>query len=400
MTTARVFDPFPIPDHRGLSPTHAIDWAGIAQKIVREVLCMERHERVLISADPYFGGAALDALRQEIQRARAIELATILHWTPALTALRLPNGRATDPAHDAAELAAMRRLFAIADVFVLLMNDRRGTRRTLAGGQAETIVDDWPGRAVHLHWFHDPAIPDPAHPVNLALDRVNEAAVLDLDRNRLQRTMAGLARRLAGAAVRVTDPRGTDLTCRLGDRFHQNFGDASRARMALATSGRDREEELPAGSFRTIPVPGTAQGIIAFPPRRDGESPALGRGFDAGPFAAAGLTFRYARGAVIEVRTGGDQARLEALWAAETGDKGGIGELVLGCNPLLKRVRGSTFEPHYGFGAGVVRLILGDNTLSGGTLRSSFHRWIMLNDATVSVDGAPIVQRGELVVEE
>jgi hypothetical protein len=83
-------DPDEIPEHDWLQPTHHLDWPAMAAKLVRDVLKLERHERVLLSADPYCGGAMLDAVRQEIQRAGGIELATILHWTPALTRLIEP----------------------------------------------------------------------------------------------------------------------------------------------------------------------------------------------------------------------------------------------------------------------------------------------------------------------
>ena len=115
------------------------------------------------------------------------------------------------------------------------------------------------------------------------------------------------------------------------------------------------------------------------------------------PFAQPGLRFHYADGRVTQVSTGGDQAALDACWAAERGDKDRVGELILGCNPLLQRVAGSTFQPQYGFGAGVIRLILGDNELSGGSFRSSFHRWLMLGDGSLSVGGEKIVEDGRLV---
>jgi len=395
-TARRVYDPFPLPGHQGLAPTHALDWEGIAHKLVRDILQLGAHERVLLSADPYFGGAALDAVRQEIQRVRAIELATILHWTPGVAALRQPNGRAADPDHDRAETAAMRELFAVADVFILLMNDRRG-RRTVATSQSDEVVDGWPrGRSVHLHWFHDPAIPDPAHPVNLALDRVNQAAVLELDYAALKAKMTGLGRRIAGRTLRLTDAAGSDLRFRAVAHLHLNYGDASRERMAAMRSGRDREEEVPPGSLRALPDPDSAEGVLVFPARRDGESPALGRGFDVAPFVRDGLRFHFRAGRVVRVETGGDQKVLEELWARETGDKDRLGELVLGCNPQLRPVPGSGFQPHYGFGAGVVRLILGDNLLSGGSHRSSFHRWLMWSDATLSAEDGPIVEQGVL----
>jgi hypothetical protein len=74
----RATDPFPIPG-RGGEPTHGIAWGAIARAIVRDRLRIERNERVLLCADPYYGGAMLDVLRCELQQARAIELATILN---------------------------------------------------------------------------------------------------------------------------------------------------------------------------------------------------------------------------------------------------------------------------------------------------------------------------------
>ena len=100
----------------------------------------------------------------------------------------------------------------------------------------------------------------------------------------------------------------------------------------------------------------------------------------------------------MRLLTGGDQRRLDELWAAETGDKDRLGEMVLGCNPLLEPVPGSGFRPYYGFGAGVLRLTLGENEESGGDNRSSFHRWLMLTRATIEVEGGPVlVEDGRLL---
>ena len=393
-----VFDPFPVPEHQGLVPTHVIDWEAIARTLVRRILALQRGERVIISTDPYYGGAALDALRCEIQRAGALELASILHWTPTVSQLRLPNGRHPDRELDQAETAAMKQLFACADVFVLLMNDRRRPRRTVATSQSDEVVNEWRGgRAVHLHWFQDPRYPDPSHPVNLLHDRVNETALIHLDYDWMRRMMERMVQLIGGRELRLTDAAGTDLRFRAGLQFHTNYGDASRERMARFSSGRDREEEAPVGSFRFIPEAGSANGRVVFPRRKDGESPALGRGFDTQPFADAGLAFEFRDGQVVSLDTAGDSQALMQAWNAETGDKGGLGEVIIGCNPLLTPVPGSTFLPHYGFGAGVLRLILGDNTLSGGTARSSFHRWLMWSDASLEVEGRPLIDCGQQI---
>ncbi len=386
-------DPFPSL-RQGLEPTHRLDWEAMARKVVREVLRLERRERVLISADPGCGGAMLEAVRVEIQRAGAIELATMLHWTPALTQLRNADGTRPDPGDAAAEDEAIRGLFALADVFLWLQNDWRCPRATHTVGQSERILESWGGRAVHFHWFHDPANPDPDHPANRALDLVYQDAILNLDYAALRRRMRDLVARMAERELRIRSPAGTDLVLRTGARFHVNDGDASRAKSAAAASPRDREEEVPCGALRTIPLPDSAEGVIAF--RRGFGYPAQGYGLDIDRWLDQGLRFHFEGGRIRRVETDGDQAALDRAWAAETGDKDRLGELVLGCNPLLRRVDGLAFPPYHGFGDAVLRLTIGENIESGGRYRSSLHRWLMLLDADVSAGGDLIVAKGRL----
>ena len=391
----RKADPFPVPEVQGLEPTQALDWPAMARKVVRDVLKLGRRERVILSANPYYGGAMLEATRAEIQRASAIELATILHWTPLLSALRAPDGCKLDPDDRADEDRAMGRLFAAADVFIWLMNDWRLRRATHAVGQSELVLETWPGRSVHFHWFHDPNDPDPDSPANMAIDHVYQAAILDLDYGALRRTMDALAERMANRRVRVTNGAGTDISFALTSRFHKNFGDASPARAATASSPRDREEEIPCGALRTIPVRDSVDGVIAF--ERGFGFPAPGNGLDLTEFVEAGLRIHFRDGRIVRLETGGGQKMLERLWAAETGDKDRLGEMVLGCNPLLKKVAGSRFPPYYGFGEGILRLTIGDNRESGGPNRSSLHRWLFLLDATIRVDDVPLVENGRLM---
>ena len=152
----RLTDPFPIA-HQGLTPTHELRWADMARRIIRDVLKLEPHERVVISADAYCGGAMLDAVRQEIQRARGIELGTLLHWTPGLTELRDAQGRKPDAGDRAREDEAIKALFGIADVFIWPQNDWRSKKRTQTVGQSEWVLETWPGRPVHSGTF--PLVP-------------------------------------------------------------------------------------------------------------------------------------------------------------------------------------------------------------------------------------------------
>jgi hypothetical protein len=389
----RLTDPFPIP-YQGLAPTHALDWPAMAKKIVRDVLKLEPHERVILSANPHCGGAMLEAVREEIQRARGIELATILHWTPGVAALRNGAGCKPDAEDAKREDAAMQKLFAAADVFIWLQNDWRTSWRGQAVGQSEYVLETWPGRSVHFHWFHDPRNPDPDHPANKAIDRVYQAAVLDLDYAALRRTMDTLAAKMADQTVTVTDAAGTDIRFRMTAKFHKNNGDASRARIAGVTSARDREEEIPCGALRTIPVVDSVEGTIAI--KGDFGFPAAGYGLDVNKFFDAGLRFHFRNGRVVKVETAGDQKLLDKLWADQTGDRDKLGEFVLGCNPLLQPVPGSGFQPYYGFGDAVLRLTIGENIESGGSNRSSLHRWLMLLNATIRANGETLVENGKL----
>jgi hypothetical protein len=391
----RMTDPFPA-SFQGLEPSDRLDWPAMAQKVVQDVLRLERFERVLLSADAYCGGAMLDAVRAEIQRAGAIELATILHWSPAVAGLRGGDGNKLDPEERAAENRAMAQLFGCADVFIWLQNDWRSRHRTHAVGQSELVLETWPGRSVHFHWFHDPRNSDPDHPANLAINKVYERAILDLDYPALQARMAGLADAMRGRTVRITDPAGTDLTLRMTDRFGLNDGDASRAKMAMATSARDREEEIPCGALRTIPDLDSVEGVLAFD--RDFGFPAAGHGLDLGRFLEHGLRITFRAGRIVRLETGGDQAELDRQWALETGDRDRLGEFVLGCNPLLQPVEGSTFQPYFGFGEGILRLTIGENAESGGHNRSSLHRWMMLLCPTISVAGRTLMDAGRITL--
>jgi len=72
-------------------------------------------------------------------------------------------------------------------------------------------------------------------------------------------------------------------------------------------------------------------------------------------------------------------------------------EFALGFNPkLVNPSRGSTLA-YYGYGAGIVRMSLGDNEELGGQVRGDFMRWFFFPDATVVINGQTLTERGKLV---
>ena len=60
-------------------------------------------------------------------------------------------------------------------------------------------------------------------------------------------------------------------------------------------------------------------------------------------------------------------------------------EFALGFNPLLAVPDKNPWIPYYGYGSGVVRLSLGDNSELGGKVSGGYVRWDFFADATVTV---------------
>jgi leucyl aminopeptidase (aminopeptidase T) len=199
---------------------------------------------------------------------------------------------------------------------------------------------------------------------------------------------------MAERELRITTPAGTDLRLRMGARFHVNDGDASKSKAAAARTPRDREEEIPCGALRSIPLLDSVEGIIAL--RGGFGFPTMGYGFDIDRWLDQGLRFHFEGGKIRRVETDGDQAALDRAWQTESGDKDRLGEMVLGCNTLLRRVDGLTFPPYHGFGDAILRLTIGENIESGGQNRSSLHRWLMFFDADIRAGGDLIVSKGRL----
>ena len=93
---------------------------------------------------------------------------------------------------------------------------------------------------------------------------------------------------------------------------------------------------------------------------------------------------------------------LDFLIAASMRTAGDAGrrfrEFALGLNPLLAVPDRTPWIPYYGYGAGVVRLSLGDNSELGGAVGGGYVRWNFFTDLTVAVNGEVWVKGGTLSV--
>lgn len=355
------------------------DWSRMAKLIVHQALRTQAGERVLIHADPTYFPALTEQVRIEVNRAGAVELATVMLHPPGLERVRRQLRRREDPALRRAEDAAMAGIFALADIYIWLP-----TSWAYNLGQTEDILTTWRGRSVHFHWIMDPVDAGLFRTLSECYDRA-----LYVDYEALTARQRRVIEALRNATVEITDARGTRLRFELPDaHFHVGNGDASKAFIdgyARPGSARDREVELPSGAVRTVDIAG-AEGVVVTGPET----------FAGREVGSLRLEFRKDR--ITRITSEHHAAWVEAVWGADTGDKDRIGEFNVGVSPALRMLPGVSYVPYYGYGAGIIRLSLGDNTESGGKNRSSYHHWLFLTDATVKANGRPVIEGGELVV--
>ena len=363
-------------------PRLTMQWEAMAERLVTQ-LAPEPGERILLVARPGQFDALIPPLRYALLRAGAVDLGVIdvleepipEDWDGDL----LARGAA-------ASRAAYREMLRGFDGAVMLPGARPDHAVYAA---LQDLLHEGVGRTVHFHWTHNgSAFPVAGQPVpaQAVIDAVYQRALLETDYAALAAVQRRFAAAMRGAEVRVTSPLGTDLRFRIGDR-PVNFGDgdASKARTDQGVILIDREIELPAGAVRVAPVEDTVDGVIAFPPSQ----------WDGRPVAGLRLTVEGGRVAGVTAASGQEAA--EAELAGVPDEARAFREFALGFNPLLAVPERNPWIPYYGYGAGVVRLSLGDNSELGGTVTGGYVRWNFFTDTTVTVDGRVWVRNGRLV---
>ena len=367
---------------RDLKPP-PFDFTRWAKFIVRDFFVVQPYEKVVIMADPEYYPELLDAIRAELLEAKAIELGTMLFdGRDMLARRRTVQPRATDAEFKKQSSAAARALYEQADIFLWLpyrygTGSERGDRREL-----ERLVEGTKVRGLHFHWIQGGG-PMTQSEVD-ALSAMYVQA-LDIDYAALSAHQDRAMRALKGREMRITTPLGTDLRIqvRQDSWFHKGDGKMDRARAAQARAVRDREMELPAGALRFVPDITTTEGQLVVDRWGGGEL----------------VTFSFKQGRVVTVTAKTGQNAVTAAWARETGDKDRVAELVLGMNPKLPHEGPGGRLPYYGYGAGMLRIALGENWESGGTNRSSLEAWFYLGDATITAGEIAITTAGQLILK-
>lgn len=370
-------------------PRLTLDYPAMARRLVQQ-LALKPGERVVSVAHPGIFADLLPFIRYEVMRAGAIDLGVV-------EVLPEPMPASFDPAvvqKGARESRAYYKAM-FRDVDAAIMMPGANTSHPAYLGMQDWLKDDLTQhrgrRTIHFHWVENGSaytVPGQPLPPRVEIDRVYQRALLETNYNALSAAQRRFAAALHGDnVVHITSVSGTDLRFRAGDRpVNLQDGDASQARAAQGTVLVDHEIELPAGVVRVAPIEESVEGVIAFPPSQwDGR-------------AVEGLKLRFSKGRVVEVTATSGRDAVEAEMA-KAGDAGrAFREFALGFSPLLAVPERGLWIPYYGYGAGVVRLSLGDNTELGGTVGGGYVRWNFFTDLTVSVGSTPWVRAGRCVV--
>lgn len=368
----------------------SLNYEAMAARIIG-ALKLREGERVLIRFDPGYFNELVGPLRRHIRAAGAIDLGAFEYVESAAIRQDAPADESKRRTQVEAQSKAFEQLLDAVDVYLWL--PMRTSVRELPATEAQALQRwlDKGGvrRQIHFHWSQGSVLSDGLAGEHVAaLDSVYQSA-LDIDYAALSTAQDRAIAMLRAGTVRVRTPIGTDLSFRIGERpFNKQNGDASPERMQTARVRIDREIELPAGVIRVAPLEETVNGRIVIPMARFGGK------------TARRLRLEIKSGQVMRVEADENLDAVEATLNAGGEASRRFREFALGFNPQLQIVSHIPLLPYYGYGAGVVRLSLGDNQELGGSVRGNFVRWFFFPDATVEVDGRALVRDGKLVEGE
>jgi hypothetical protein len=367
---------------QSVPPRFTMEWEGLAAHIV-ERLDLQPGERFLAVAHPGLFDELIPHLRYEVMKAGAVDLGVI-----DVLAEPVPITWSENVLREGGQAAQNTLAEMLKDVDASVMLPGANPSHP-AYAALQDILRAGHGRTIHFHWLQNGSaftIPGQPLPPLHTVEANYQRALLEADYDALAAHQRRFEQAMRDAEVRVTSPAGTDIRFRIGDR-PVNFqdGDASAARAARGVVLIDREIELPAGALRVAPLEESVNGTIAFPP-----SQWSGK-------AVNSLVLTFEAGNVVAVSAESGQEAVEAEMAGAGPSGRAFREFALGFHPLLAVPENNPWIPYYGYGAGVVRLSLGDNSELGGEVSGGYVRWNFFTDTTVTIDGDVWVSDGTLV---
>ncbi|MCH7562376.1 MAG: aminopeptidase [Gemmatimonadetes bacterium] len=356
-----------------------LPWEAVATKLV-ERMAISPGERVLLVAMPGDFSPLVPVLRRLVARAGGHDLGAIAVDGSHPAGWETPFGRDLE----GLTVQEMGEYFLEVDVAVMLPG--AGTQHAPYAAM-RALLRTGRARTIHFHWAGAYDLQGNLMPTDRTVSQTLLRALLQTNYSALALHQRRFESEMRGQVIRVTTPLGTDITFQIGDRpVTKQDGDASARAAATALNLIDREIELPAGAIRVAPIEGSVDGRMAFPPTVwQGQM-------------VEGLVLEIARGRVVNITATTGLEAVEAELDAAGSSGRAFREFALGFNPRLAiPTVGSPWIPYYGYGAGVVRLSLGDNTELGGAVEGGYVRWNFFHDATVTVGEVVWVSEGRLV---
>jgi hypothetical protein len=355
-------------------------WDALATTVMERTQ-LSKGERVLLVARPGRFDPLIVSLSQKIEQSGAVYLGTI-----SVDTADSPPEWETEFVKEAAtkDLPDLAAHLASVDLGIMLPGASVSHAPYAAMQQ---VLRTGHGRTIHFHWSGAYSLSGVPLAETADIDQLYQHVILTTDYNALASAQEDFERLARNQSIQVTTTLGTDLTFSIGDRpVTKQDGNASQARSEVARNLIDREIEIPAGAIRVAPIESSVKGKIAFPDSEWSGEP------------VTGLVLTITSGRVTNIAaTSGRSAVVRELEAA--GDAGfAFREFALGFNPLLTIPEiGPRYIPYYGYGAGIVRLSLGDNTELGGNVGGGYVRWNFFVDASVVVGDRVVVKDGRML---
>lgn len=356
----------------------SLNFKAIAKKIIDQAK-LQKGEKVLLVIDPGRFDPLVDFLKAEIENKNAIYLGT-----ESLGKSQNPDWN-TEYVQGLQHIAGLELMEYLQEVDLGIMLPG-ATPVDIVYDGLQKVLKAGMGRTIHFHWQGAYDFNGKLLEPDSAIDQFYQRVLFETDYEALAKKQKAFEDAMRDSWVRVTTPAGTDIKFQIGDRqVTRQDGDASMTNMADAKTLIDREVELPAGAIRVAPIEESVEGVIAFP-----DSPWSNQ-------MVEGVVMTIKSGKVVDVKA---EKNIEGV----TDELNGGGEaaksfreFALGFNPLLAIPESNSWIPYYGYGAGVVRLSLGDNTELGGKVTGGWVRWNFFTDATVTVGDEVWVENGKLI---
>jgi hypothetical protein len=369
-------------DEKGLiNPIKSFpDWEAIANKLMERSDLVEG-EKVVLMSKPGSFDPLIELLAKKIRKTGAIYLGTFSVN---------PSERPIEWETDFIRQAKSKTKKDLTDYLMqidlgIMMPGASPTDIEYASMQDVLRRDK--GRTIHFHWSGAYDLSGEAIEIDNIKSEYYQKVFLETDYVKLGKIQRQFEEEIRNNWITVSTSSGTSIRFKIGDRpVTKQDGNASSKReqqMNLI----DREIELPSGAIRVAPIEHTVEGTIAFPDSF----------WNGQKVENLLLTFR--KGKVIKINsTLGEESVKKELDAAGLAGHS-FREFALGFNPLLAIPKENPWIPYYGYGAGVVRLSLGDNSELGGNVKGEYVRWNFFTDATVVVGDETWVKKGEFLKE-